>query len=109
MKIGERVLCIKNFNQNHYSFIKNKIYSIVFIHEADGVVLDTKGESSHELQAAAYRLVAVAPIKHNISEHFCFWFSNESVASEEDFRFDEYFVDIKKNRKDKILKINEKI
>lgn len=101
MQIGDKVVCIKNFNENHYSFAKDKIYSIAYIH---------------------YRLAAVAPLNYcrlsneilgKSSEHF--WFSTDPIDPEQDLkcespplRFDDYFVDIKKNRKDKILKINEK-
>jgi hypothetical protein len=97
MKVGDRVLCIKDFSENHYVFTKNKIYAIAYIHY-----------DNHPY------IVAVAPIKYNRmsneiagknGEHY--WFSISWGQRSEEERFDQYFVDLKKHRKIKLEKINE--
>lgn len=91
MKQGDIVYCIKDFNSGHYSFIKNKAYIIVFIYND--------------------YLAGVAPIGYSRSENEKkgmygehYWFAYG--IKDDGPLFYDHFVNVKKWRKDKILKIN---
>ena len=108
MKQGDRVVCIKDFNKNEYHFIKDKIYVIRYIHLEKIVAVAPVDYSGLVNEIVGRTLVDQVYVSRH-TEHF--WFSIEYVDPEEDINessslmLNEYFIDLKENRKRKLKKL----
>ena len=102
MKVGDKLVCIKNYidNDSDFSveFKKNKVYSII---EMNDDHVEIKGDVTyHNSPNAIY-------LSHGFSINMVFSMNSHKDGWIEGYKYlYRYFVDIKKYRKLKLKKIN---
>ena len=81
MKIGDKILCIENCNRHRISFIKGKTYIINSIQNGEIYISDRE----YSTLEAFFKIIS----------HPNYW------------NFDDFFINIKEQRKFKLEKLNE--